>query len=121
MGLFDDIRKEFEEKIKDVKSIDDLRKIEVFFLGKKGKVQELYKQIKELNETDRKAFGENVNNLRSFIEKEIKEKELEISLKLREEKLLSERLDVTLPGFTFDIGRKHILNKVIDEVKSIFA
>jgi len=37
MGLFDDIRKEFEEKIKDVKSIDDLRKIEVFFLGKKGR------------------------------------------------------------------------------------
>jgi len=74
-----------------------------------------------LNETDRKAFGENVNNLRSFIEKEIKEKELEISLKLKEEKLLSERLDVTLPGFTFDIGRKHILNKVIDEVKSIFV
>ena len=121
MGLFDDIRKEFEEKIKDVKSIDDIRKIEVFFLGKKGKVQELYKQIKELSETERKTFGENVNNLRAFIENEIKEKELEISLRMKEEKLLSEKLDVTLPGFSFDIGRKHILNKVIDEVKSIFV
>ena len=106
-------------KIKDVKSIDDIRKIEVFFLGKKGKVQELYKQIKELSETERKTFGENVNNLRAFIENEIKEKELEISLRMKEEKLLSEKLDVTLPGFSFDIGRKHILNKVIDEVKSI--
>ncbi|MGB9793756.1 phenylalanine--tRNA ligase subunit alpha [Caldisericum exile] len=120
MGMFDDIKREFEKRIEGVKNINELKEIEVFFLGKKGKVQELFKQIKNIPESDRKEFGENVNRLKEYIEKNIEEKEQFILNIQREEKLKKEAIDITAPGLILERGHEHILNKVIEEVKSIF-
>ena len=120
MEIFEDLKRDFEEQINKIKNLDELRQIEIFFLGKKGKIQELFKQIKSVPENERKEFGEKVNNLKEYIENLITEKEKELSNILREEKLRSEAVDVTAPGLILEKGTEHILNKVIEEVKSIF-
>lgn len=120
MEIFEDLKRDFEEQINKIKNLDELRQIEIFFLGKKGKIQELFKQIKSVPENKRKEFGEKVNNLKEYIENLITEKEKELSNILREEKLRSEAVDVTAPGLILEKGTEHILNKVIEEVKSIF-
>jgi len=120
MDRVEDIRKDFEGYIKDVKSLEELKKIQVLFLGKKGKIQELFKEIKEVEVAKRKSFGENVNNLKEYIEDTIKKKEELILSTLKESLLKNAHVDVTQQGLHLERGRKHILSKVIDEVKSIF-
>jgi len=120
MDRVEDIRKDFEGYIKDVKSLEELKKIQVLFLGKKGKIQELFKEIKEVEVAKRKSFGENVNNLKEYIEDTIKKKEELILSTLKESLLKNAHVDVTQQGLHLERGRKHILSKVIDEIKSIF-
>jgi len=120
MDRVEDIRKDFEGYIKDVKSLEELKRIQVLFLGKKGKIQELFKEIKEVEVAKRKSFGENVNNLKEYIEDTIKKKEELILSTLKESLLKNAHVDVTQQGLHLERGRKHILSKVIDEVKSIF-
>lgn len=120
MEIFNDIKKEFEEQIAKANNLDELRKIEVLFLGKKGKIQELFKKIREVPENERKEFGEKVNSLKEYIEIAVQDKQSEIEKILKEEKLKKEAIDLTAPGLSIERGHEHILNKVIEEVKSIF-
>jgi phenylalanyl-tRNA synthetase alpha chain len=114
-----EIKKEFEEKIK-TKSIEELKKIETYFLGRKGKVADLFKALKNISEKKKKYAGQEINNLKSYIEKTItcRLKELE---NIEKDKLLkSEKIDVTLPGIKLETGDLHILSKVTKEVEDIF-
>ena len=61
------------------------------------------------------------NEVRSYIEEKISQKAAEIKSKENELKLLSETIDVTLPGEKHDLGHKHPLSIVLDEVKDIFV
>lgn len=121
MEFNEDIEKQFFEKIKNIKDLSELKKIEIEYLGKKGIVQELYKKIRELPEEKRKEFGEKVNNLRNVIESSIESTKAQLESSLADLKLSSEKIDVTLPGLHFQKGSIHVLTKVIEEVKSIFV
>jgi len=121
MSIFEDIKNSFLESVKNIKDLEALKKVEIEYLGKKGIVQNLFKKIKEIPDSERKEFGEKINNLRDFIESEIASIKKDLEDKLKEAKLLSEAVDVTLPGLRLERGNIHVLTKVIEEVKSIFV
>ncbi len=99
------------------KEIDELR---VKYLGKKGELTTILKQMGTLSSEERPAMGQLANEVRDFIGKSIDScmknvKKLELDKRLNDEKI-----DVTLPGTCHSLGHKHPLSIVLDDVKEIF-
>lgn len=110
----------FNEKIKIVNTEKDIEDIRIEFLGKKGELTSILKQMGKLSEEEKPIIGKLANEVRREITQEIDKrfkclKEEEIKRKLE-----SEKIDVTIPGKRCKIGHKHPLSIVLDEVKDIF-
>ena len=101
----------------DLKALDELK---VRFLGKKGELTAILKQMGKLSPEERPVIGQLANEVRATIEEEVSRR----TAALREEKLAAqlkaERIDVTMPGRPFQLGKKHPLTIVMDEIKEIF-
>ena len=97
--------------------IDELR---VRFLGKKGELTGILKQMGKLSPEERPVIGQLANEVRSWIETDIETRLTEIKASQMAARLESEKLDVTLPGKHPQFGAKHPLSIVLDEIKEIF-
>ena len=97
--------------------IDDIR---VRVLGKKGEVTAILKQMGKLSAEERPVMGALANEVREVCEKAIEEKLEKIKAELLEKQLVEEELDITLPGNEFQMGKRHPIQLVLDELKEIF-
>ncbi len=97
--------------------IDDIR---VRVLGKKGEVTAILKQMGKLSAEERPVVGALANEVRETVEKAIEEKLEKIKAELLEKQLVEEELDITLPGNEFEMGKRHPIQLVLDELKEIF-
>lgn len=116
----ENIKTSAENKILAAKTLKNLEEIRIKYLGKKGELTAILKQMGKLSSDERPIIGQLANQIRDFIEKNIdfsmkKIKRLELNKQLSEEKI-----DVTLPGIKRPLGHKHPLNIVLDDVKEIF-
>ncbi|MBR4622485.1 MAG: phenylalanine--tRNA ligase subunit alpha [Ruminococcus sp.] len=105
------------KKVSDPKLLDEIR---VRFLGKKGEVTSILKQMGKLSAEERPVIGQLANKVREDIEEAISEKQASIKAALVEKKLADETVDVTMPGRAVKIGRPHPLNAVLAEVEDVF-
>lgn len=101
----------------DVKALEELR---VKYLGKKGELTAILKQMGTLSAQDRPKVGQLANEIRGDIESLIEQKADSLKAALLDKKLQAEKIDVTMPGKAAPIGKQHPLNKVLDEIKEIF-
>ncbi len=115
------IRDEFTNKLKSVSTTEELEKLRVEYIGRKGKVTQLLREIPKLPPEERKEFGRACNVLKSEIEEAVKEKLRELKEKEKQEKLEKERIDVTLPGRRKGIGALHPITKTLKEIVKIFT
>ena len=104
-------------QVSDPKVLDELR---VKYLGKKGELTAILKQMGKLSAEERPKVGAFANEVRASIEQLIEQKAVSIKTAMQAKKLEQEKLDVTLPGTAAPIGKAHPLNKVLDEIKEIF-
>ncbi|HIV68264.1 MAG TPA: phenylalanine--tRNA ligase subunit alpha [Candidatus Butyricicoccus stercorigallinarum] len=102
---------------KDARELDAIR---VKYLGKKGEVTALMKNMRNLTPEERPAFGQLVNDLRASIEAGLAENKARLEAIALEARLKSETIDVTMPGEEVSVGTKHPISTVLDEVKDIF-
>ena len=109
--------KEELEKITEPKLLEDFR---IKFLGKKGEITAILKQMGKLSAEERPVIGQLANSVRADIEKAIAERQAEIKSALAAKRLASETIDVTLPGKEQKIGKPHPLNAVLKEVEEVF-
>lgn len=114
------IRAAATEEIAKVSSKTDLDALKVRFLGKKGELTAILKQMGKLSPEERPVMGQLANEVRSFIEEKIEERSAEIKVLETAQKLKDETIDVTMPGKVKPLGHKHPLSIVLDEVKEIF-
>ncbi len=114
------IRAAATEEIAKVSSKIDLDALKVRFLGKKGELTAILKQMGKLSPEERPVMGQLANEVRSFIEEKIEERSAEIKKIETAQKLKDETIDVTMPGKVKPLGHKHPLSIVLDEVKEIF-
>ncbi len=119
--MFEDLRKELEEKVRKAESLEELNSIRVEYLGKKGKISALMKRIKEIPPQERKEYGRAVNELKSFAEKLIAKRMEE--LKEIEKRKMFEKMwvDVTLPGARRKTGHEHPVMRAWREMEEIFV
>ena len=110
--------KEQIEKVEDLQSLNDIR---VKILGKKGELTEILRGMGALSAEERPVVGSLVNEVRNEIENEIKKAEELLKEKALQEKLESEKIDITLPSTKVTRGSKHPLNRVIEEIEDLFV
>ena len=104
-------------QIADAKALEGLR---VKYLGKKGELTAILKQMGSLSAEERPIIGQLANEVRADIEARMEACQRELKARLQEQQLKNETLDVTMPGKRNVIGNKHPLNLVLDEIKEIF-
>ena len=109
--------KEQLEMVSEAKALEELR---VKFLGKKGELTAILKQMGKLSPEERPVIGQLANKVRSDIEQAIAQRLESINNAEKEKRLKEETLDVTLPGKKIKIGKPHPLNKVLNEVEEVF-
>lgn len=97
-----------------------LEKIRVQFLGKKGELTALLKQMGRLSPEERPVIGAFANEVREGIESELETQRKHLSEKALGERLTGETIDVTLPGTDPVIGKLHPLTQVLNEITEIF-
>lgn len=105
------------ESCTDTKRLEQLR---VQYLGKKGELTAILKQMGKLSPEERPAMGQLANRVRAEIETALSEKLQKLSEEALEHKLEAETLDITLPGKKQIRGGMHPLHIVEEEIREIF-
>lgn len=115
------LKEEVEKEMKNVQTTADVENIRVEYLGKKGKVVEILKNLKNVEASKRKEVGQQANKLREEIEvlveqkkQELKEKEYEIRIKN------AKKIDITVP-VEDKVGSLHPITIVQKELEDIFT
>ena len=116
-----EIRERAEKELSELRDATELENFRVQVLGKKGELTGILKQMGSLSAEERPKMGQLANEVRASIEAMLKEKTAELRSKEQEAKLKKETIDFTLPGKKHEIGHKHPLSIVLDEVKDIFV
>ena len=109
--------KEELSKAVDLKALDDIR---VRFLGKKGEITGILKQMGKLSAEERPVIGQLANSVRADIEEAITGAQNKLKSLAAAKKLEAERIDVTLPGNAPRLGKAHPLNATLAEVEEVF-
>jgi phenylalanyl-tRNA synthetase alpha chain len=105
------------ESAGDSRALDDAR---IRYLGKKGELTAILKQMGGLSPEERPLMGQLANRVRADIEEMLASKTQSLARETLAGKLASEKLDVTMPGVKKRPGAKHPLHIVLDEVREIF-
>ena len=118
--LMQRLREASLKAITEAQDMELLETLRVKYLGKKGELTAILRQMGQLSAQERPAMGQLANQLRSDIENAIEARKTELSAALLEKKLRDEALDVSLPGEKQPIGHKHPMYNVLDQIKDIF-
>ena len=118
--LMQKLRESSVKEILDCDSAERLEAMRVRYLGKKGELTAILRQMGSLSAEERPAMGQLANQLRSEIEEAIDKRREELSSAMMALKLESEAVDVTLPGKDIRMGHKHPMYSVLDQLKDIF-
>lgn len=102
-------------------SEESLQGLRVKYLGKKGLLTGIMKGLGTLPPDERPSIGQLANVVKDQLEEKLEAALSRVRLEMKEEKLRSERLDVTLPGRRRPLGSKHPITQVIEEITGIFA
>ena len=105
------------EAVGDSAALDALR---VQYLGKKGELTSLLKQMGKLSAEERPAMGQLANEVRTALEEALERRGKELEAKALEDRLAAEALDVTIPGKPYKAGHRHPMYIALDEIKDIF-
>ena len=104
----------FEVEKKQVSDAQELDSLKNKFLGRKGLVSSLFKDLSEIQADKRKQVGADINSLKSYIEKSID------GMGFKKKVSVDNSIDYTLPGTPYSPGRLHPLTIVTNEIKEIF-
>ena len=114
------IKEEGLAKIEACENVNDLQSLRVFYLGKKGPIQEVMKSMKDLPKEERPAFGQQVNEVKVLFADAIEARKQVLEVKEMEEKIESEKIDITLDGQKPNLGNLHPLMLIQQEIEDLF-
>ena len=118
--MLEALREASRRAIEEAQDMDALDTLRVRYLGKKGELTAILKQMGRLSAEERPVVGQLANAVRAELESELDRRKAALAARLQELKLEAETLDVTIPGRELRLGKKHVLNTVLDEVTDIF-
>jgi len=111
-----EIEKKFSSEIESISLPEHTEKIRVKYLGRKGIITSLLKQVSALPNDQKPVLGKLLNNLKTNVTARINEK----SASIKPSKRAEAKLDISLPGIKPVVGSKHPLTLITQEIKEIF-
>lgn len=117
---FDEIRQQFEAALQNTSDLSALNALRVEYLSKKGIIPGLMKQMKNLPNEEKPAFGAQVNTLKTECTKLFDARKAQLEEEELNRKLASETIDITLPGRKPGHGNLNPLNLVEQELEDLF-
>ena len=121
LDIIEKLQKEALEKINSAENKERLNELKVAYLGKKGELTALLKNMKNIAPEDRAEFGKVVNEAREAIENTLNNVGSELAKLALEAKLKAETIDVTLPANKREFGHSHPNVIALHEVEKIFT
>ena len=98
------------------KDIDEIESLKIQFLGRKGIINDLFSEFKNVPSDQKKEYGQKINELKNLAQ--IKYDELK-SVNSKSTKSISE--DLTKPGFPISIGTLHPITLIKNQIIEIFS
>lgn len=114
-----ELRQQAVNDFQAVASTAEVEALRVKYLGKKGPLQLLMQQLKEVSPEERPAFGKEVNDLKNEMAMLCEHALAKLTLSEEAKKLAEEWIDITLPGRRRFAGRQHPLTALMDEILNI--
>ena len=118
--MMENLRETALKAILGSENVESLEELRVKYLGKKGELTGILRQMGKLSAEERPVMGQLANKLREDIENEIEKRKAELSSVLLQAKLAEETVDVTMPAKEIHLGHKHPMYNVLDQIKDIF-
>ena len=115
------IRSAALEAIQGAQDAAELDAVRVQYLGKKGELTAVLKQMGKLSPEERPVMGQVANEVRAALEAAIESQSTALAEKALADQLANETLDVTIPGTEVKVGHKHPMYIALDEIKDIFV
>ena len=118
--LMQSLREASLKAISETDTPESVEALRVRYLGKKGELTSILRQMGRLSPEERPAMGQLANQLRAEIEQAVELRKTMLGKVMLEKKLEAEAVDVTLPGVEQPAGHKHPMYNVLDQIKEIF-
>lgn len=116
-----EIRESAKLAIEEATSLEELKEIQVQYLGKKGKLTQVLRGMGKLSAEERPVIGQLANVIRDELGEVFENSSKALATKAMEQKLLKENIDVTLPGRQMSLGSIHPVTLVEKRIKEIFT
>ncbi|MCK9224874.1 MAG: phenylalanine--tRNA ligase subunit alpha [Candidatus Muirbacterium halophilum] len=100
--------------------IDGLEKIRVDIFGKNGELNKLKREIVNIPVEQKKQYGQKMNSIKTDVENSFESQKNAIEMKILNEKIAKEKIDVTLPGHYVRSGSMHPVTRVLYELCEVF-
>lgn len=115
------IKLESTTELEKVNSLPQLEELRIKYLGKKGELTQVLRGMGALSAEERPIIGQFANEIRDYINEKIEHTEYCLKRRELESRLRNEFIDVTMPSNKKELGNRHPITKVLDEVKDIFV
>ncbi|MCK5777784.1 MAG: phenylalanine--tRNA ligase subunit alpha [Rhodospirillales bacterium] len=117
----DQLRDDILKDVDAAESVDALEEIRVAVLGKKGRITDMMKGLGQMAPDERKAAGQALNALKDEIADALESKKTTLADADLDRRLMTEKIDVTLPPAPEPQGSIHPISQTIDEITAIFG
>ncbi|ELR98541.1 phenylalanine--tRNA ligase subunit alpha [Gloeocapsa sp. PCC 73106] len=115
------LQKEALSAIGETDTIDELEKLRINYLGKKGQLSEILRSMGKLSPEDRPLIGGVANEVKEEVQTQLESQRQHLQRVQIAAQLAAETLDVTMPGVSRHLGRVHPLNAMTDRIIDIFV
>ena len=115
------LKASFQQESQATARLSELQQLKVKYLGKKGLVTTKLKTLSTISPEIRPVYGKTVNEVKVFIEEEIGRIESLLKSEEYKRRILSEAIDITLPGKHTPFGREHPIARILSEITAIFV
>ncbi len=114
------IKRSATNNIDKAKALNEIEELRILYLGKKGELTALLRQMKDLTPEERPVVGQLVNVVREEIENKLMTKKELLESSMQSEKLKEEIIDITMPGKKPILGHIHPILQTLEDIQRIF-
>ena len=115
------LKNEALQRIEKAEKTSDLEQLRIEYLAKKGTVQQLMVQMKDLSPEEKPAFGQKVNELKKVITQALEDRQKQLAESELNERLKTEKIDISLDASSAPVGSLHPLTLITQQIEDIFV
>lgn len=117
---FEELKDIIKNDLEKIQDSSQLREFSSVYLGKKGKIRNLFLELKDISLEQRKSLGKEINEFAALIQTEAQNLEKTLKEKEQERKQKQNKLDLDFPGEKIETGHLHPLSTIRKEIEQIF-